>query len=70
MQNRWVQALIGLCISSFLTFFAIENIANGVRVSSTSPNDGNNYTSGLISEVFFDDLFLVLNGVKITKKRF
>lgn len=27
VQNRWVQALIGLCISSFLTFFAIENIA-------------------------------------------
>lgn len=45
----------------FIGFFAIENIANGVRVSSTSPNDGNNYTSGLISEVFFDDLFITPN---------
>ena len=45
----------------FIGFFAIENIANGVRVSSTSPNDGNNYTSGLISEVLFNNVFITPN---------
>ena len=26
-------------------FFAIENTNGGIKISSTSPNDGNNYTS-------------------------
>tara|TARA_X000000368_G_scaffold417540_1_gene414227 strand:+ start:2683 stop:3690 length:1008 start_codon:yes stop_codon:yes gene_type:complete len=39
-------------------FFAIENVAGGIKVSSTSPNDGNNYTSGFTSEIYFSSLFV------------
>ena len=35
--------------NSLIGFFAIENTTSGVRVSTTSPNDGNNYTSGYTS---------------------
>ena len=38
-------------------FFAIENDNGGIKVSSTTPNDGNNYTSGFISEIHFTNLF-------------
>ncbi len=44
-------------VNNLIGFFTIENLQNGIRVSTTSPNDGNNYTSGYISEVRFTDLF-------------
>ena len=43
---------------SLIGFFAIENVNGGIKVSSTSPNDGNNYTSGFTSEVHFNNLFV------------
>ena len=42
-------------------FFAIENTSSGVRVSTTSPNDGNNYTSGYTSDINFTNLFVTPN---------
>ena len=39
-------------------FFAIENTNGGIKISSTSPNDGNNYTTGFTSEVHFTNLFV------------
>lgn len=39
-------------------FFTIENLNNGISISSISPNDGNNYTSGFTSEVHFINLFV------------
>ena len=42
---------------SLIGFFAIENDNGGIKVSSTTPNDGNNYTSGFISEIHFTNLF-------------
>jgi hypothetical protein len=44
--------------NSLIGFFAIENTTNGVRVSSTSPNDGNDYTSGYTSNINFTNLFV------------
>lgn len=45
--------------SGILGFFTIENISGGgVKISSTSPPDGNNYTSGYNSILIFDDLFV------------
>ena len=43
---------------SLLGFFTIENTATGIKVSTTSPNDGNNYTSGYSSEVSFTNIFV------------
>ena len=43
---------------SLIGFFAIENVNGGIKVSSTSPNDGNNYTSGFTSEIHFTNLFI------------
>jgi len=43
---------------NLLGFFAIENVSGGIKISSTSPNDGNNYTSGFTSEVHFTNLFI------------
>ena len=42
---------------ALIGFFAIENDNGGIKVSSTTPNDGNNYTSGFISEIHFTNLF-------------
>ena len=42
-------------------FFAIENTSTGVRVSTTSPNDVNNYTTGYTSQVNFTNLFITPN---------
>ena len=39
-------------------FFTIENTNGGIKISSTSPNDGNDYTNGFISEVSFNNLFI------------
>ena len=43
---------------ALIGFFSIENDNGGVKVSSTTPNDGNNYTSGFISEIHFTNLFI------------
>ena len=43
---------------SLIGFFAIENNSSGIKVSSTTPNDGNNYTSGFISEMHLKNLFV------------
>ena len=43
---------------NIIGFFTIENISGGVEIKSTSPNDGNNYTSGFNSEVYFTNLFV------------
>ena len=43
---------------AFIGFFAIENESGGIKISSTSPNDGNNYTTGFTSEVHFTNLFV------------
>ena len=45
-------------IGSLIGFFVIENVNGGIKVSSTSPNDGNNYTNGFTSEVHFTNLFI------------
>ena len=42
-------------------FFAIENTSSGVRVSTTSPNDGNNYSAGYTSQINFTNLFVTPN---------
>ena len=39
-------------------FFTIENISGGVKVSSTSPNDGNYYTSAYTSNLHFTNIFV------------
>jgi hypothetical protein len=43
---------------NLMGFFSIENVNGGIKVSSTSPSDGNNYTSGFTSEVHFTNLFV------------
>lgn len=43
---------------SLIGFFSIENANGGIKINSTSPNDGNNYTSGYISEIYFTGLFV------------
>ena len=43
---------------SLIGFFAIENNSSGIKVTSTTPNDGNNYTSGFISEMHLKNLFV------------
>ena len=45
-------------VGTLIGFFSIENDNGGIKVSSTSPNDGNNYTSGFISEIHFTNLFI------------
>ncbi len=42
-------------------FFNIENTIDGIEINTTSPNDGNNYTSGMNSEVVFYSLFKTPN---------
>ncbi len=39
-------------------FFTLENTITGVKISSTSPPDFNNYTSGFVSEVNFSNFFI------------
>jgi len=45
-------------LGALIGFFAIENVSGGIKISSTSPNDGNNYTSGFTSEIYFTNLFV------------
>jgi hypothetical protein len=42
----------------FIGFFMIENSNGGIKVTSSSPNDNNNYTSGFSSEIHFSNLFI------------
>ena len=44
--------------SNTMGFFIIENMNNGIKVTSIGPNDGNNYTNGYISQINFTDIFL------------
>ena len=44
---------------SFMGLFTIENDNGGIKIEVPgSPNDGNNYTSGYISKLYFTDLFV------------
>ena len=43
---------------TLIGFFAIKNESGGIKISSTSPNDKNNYTTGFTSEVHFTNLFV------------
>ena len=43
---------------SLIGFFSIENVNGGIKISSTSPNDLNNYTSGFTSELHLNSLFI------------
>lgn len=45
--------------SGIIGFFTIQNLSGGgVKINSTSPPDGNNYTSGYNSLLIFEDLFI------------
>ena len=44
--------------SGVLGFFTIKNLSIGIEISSTTPNDNNNYTSGYTSEMIFSNLFV------------
>ena len=44
--------------SSLVGFFTIENLSNGVQVTTSSPNDGNNYTSAYTSNLYFSNIFI------------
>ena len=43
---------------SLVGFFTIENVSNGVQVTTSSPNDGNNYTSAYTSNLYFTNIFI------------
>ena len=44
---------------AFMGLFTIENDNGGIKIEVPgSPNDGNNYTSGYISKLYFTDLFV------------
>lgn len=43
---------------NIIGYFSIENENGGIKISSTSPNDGNNYTSGFTSEIQLTNLFI------------
>ena len=44
-------------IGGLIGFFSIENESNGIKITSTSPPDGNNYTSGLTTDITFKEIF-------------
>jgi hypothetical protein len=44
--------------STTVGFFVIENLSNGIKVTSYGPLDNNNYTNGYISQLNFIDLFV------------
>tara|TARA_B100001142_G_scaffold56803_1_gene55499 strand:+ start:1227 stop:2240 length:1014 start_codon:yes stop_codon:yes gene_type:complete len=49
---------------SLIGFFTIENDNGGIRIQVPgSPNDGNNYTSGYVSELYFTELFVTPQNV-------
>ena len=45
-------------LGDLIGFFSIENESNGVKITSTSPPDGNNYTSGLTTDITFNEIFI------------
>ena len=45
-------------IGTTMGFFVIENLSSGIKVTTLGPNDGNNYTSGYISQINFTNLFV------------
>lgn len=45
-------------IGDLVGFFVIENLSSGIKVTTMGPNDGNNYTSGYVSQINFLDLFV------------
>ena len=45
-------------LGDLIGFFSIENETNGVKITSTSPPDGNNYTSGLTTDITFNEIFI------------
>merc|ERR1711991_988507 len=45
-------------LGDLIGFFSIENETNGVKITSTSPPDGNNYTSGLTTDITFKEIFI------------
>ena len=45
-------------LGGLIGFFSIENETNGVKITSTSPPDGNNYTSGLTTDIAFNEIFI------------
>ncbi len=44
--------------NTLIGFFTIENQNGGIKISSSTPNDGNNYTSGYVSDLFINNLFV------------
>ena len=47
--------------NNLIGFFSIQNETSGVKISSTSPNDGNNYTSGFTSNMNIEGIFVTPN---------
>ena len=45
-------------LGNLIGFFSVENANGGIKIETNSPNDGNNYTSGYISELYFTNLFI------------
>ncbi len=45
-------------LGDLIGFFSIENESNGVKITSSSPPDGNNYTSGLTTDITFNEIFI------------
>ena len=45
-------------LGNLIGFFSVENENGGIKIETNSPNDGNNYTSGYISELYFTNLFV------------
>ena len=41
-----------------MALFQYENVNGGIKVFSTSPDDGNDHTSGFTSEIYFTHLFV------------
>ena len=43
---------------TLLGFFTIENLSGGIKLTTTTPNDNNDYTIGYTSEVHLTNLFI------------
>ena len=50
--------VLATSLGDLIGFFSIENETNGVKITSTSPPDGNNYTSGLTTDIAFNEIFI------------
>lgn len=47
---------------NLIGFFSIQNESGGIKIRSTSPNDGNNYTSGFSSNMSINGVFVTPNS--------